>query len=89
MPTLCYEGRRFLEPCVRVPARGGRVVAALFNRRGDDVNKEQPCRKATAPPIPRIDVNELLGSSRELILVHRDAEYRLRLTRNDKLILTK
>ena len=32
---------------------------------------------------------ELLGSSRELILVHRDAEYRLRLTRNDKLILTK
>lgn len=30
----------------------------------------------------------LLGSSRELVIVHNGREYRLRLTQNDKLILT-
>ena len=30
----------------------------------------------------------LLGPSRELIIVHNGREYRLRLTQNDKLILT-
>ncbi|MGE0714269.1 MAG: hemin uptake protein HemP [Alphaproteobacteria bacterium] len=37
----------------------------------------------------RVDVRTLLGDEREMILVHRDAEYRLRLTSNGKLILTK
>lgn len=40
-------------------------------------------------PLPRIDASTLLASSREIILVHKDTEYRLRLTSNDKLILTK
>ncbi len=39
--------------------------------------------------IPRIDASTLLASSREIILVHNQQEYRLRLTSNDKLILTK
>jgi hemin uptake protein HemP len=39
--------------------------------------------------IPRIDASTLLAASREVILVHKDTEYRLRLTSNDKLILTK
>jgi hemin uptake protein HemP len=30
----------------------------------------------------------LLGASRELVIVHNGREYRLRLTQNDKLILT-
>ena len=30
----------------------------------------------------------LLGSNRELVIVHNGREYRLRLTQNDKLILT-
>ncbi|MEA3193157.1 MAG: Hemin uptake protein hemP [Betaproteobacteria bacterium] len=30
----------------------------------------------------------LLGPSRELVIVHNGREYRLRLTQNDKLILT-
>ena len=41
------------------------------------------------PPIPRIDASTLLASSREIILVHNQQEYRLRVTSNDKLILTK
>ena len=56
------------------------------------MNKEPPCHTAVTPSfaaVPRIDINDLLGDSRELILVHGNAEYRLRLTRNDKLILTK
>ncbi|MPY75817.1 MAG: hemin uptake protein HemP [Alphaproteobacteria bacterium] len=53
------------------------------------MNKEPPCHVAVAPVVRRIDVNDLLGHSRELIIVHKNAEYRLRLTRNDKLILTK
>jgi hemin uptake protein HemP len=41
------------------------------------------------PSIPRIDASTLLSSSREIILVHNEQEYRLRITSNDKLILTK
>lgn len=49
---------------------------------------------ATAPtaktPGPgRIDSQELLRNGRELIIAHQGEEYRLRLTRQDKLILTK
>jgi hemin uptake protein HemP len=44
---------------------------------------------AGMPPVPRIDAGALLTSNREIILVHKDTEYRLRVTSNDKLILTK
>lgn len=37
----------------------------------------------------RIDSQELLRNGRELIIAHQGEEYRLRLTRQDKLILTK
>ena len=37
----------------------------------------------------RIDSSRLLAGSRELVIDHAGQEYRLRLTRNDKLILTK
>jgi hemin uptake protein HemP len=36
----------------------------------------------------RIDVRELLGDRREVLIVHGGREYRLRLTSNGKLILT-
>lgn len=39
--------------------------------------------------IPRISVPDLLGKGREAVLVHDGNEYRLRLTSNGKLILTK
>jgi hemin uptake protein HemP len=36
----------------------------------------------------RVSLASLLGSRRELVIVHNGREYRLRLTQNDKLILT-
>jgi hemin uptake protein HemP len=45
------------------------------------------------PPQParprRLKVSELLGGDREAILEHDGQEYRLRITANGKLILTK
>ena len=38
---------------------------------------------------PRLNARDLLSGGREVILVYKDFEYRLRLTSNDKLILTK
>ena len=38
---------------------------------------------------PRISVSDLLQGGREAVLVHDGTEYRLRLTNNGKLILTK
>jgi hemin uptake protein HemP len=48
-------------------------------------------RSPTAPPnaAQRIDSHRLLAGGRELVIDHAGQEYRLRLTRNDKLILTK
>jgi hemin uptake protein HemP len=40
-----------------------------------------------APP-DRICSESLLGPRKELVIVHRSREYRLRLTQNGKLILT-
>jgi hemin uptake protein HemP len=44
---------------------------------------------ASAPSTQRIDSHRLLAGGRELVIDHAGQEYRLRLTRNDKLILTK
>ena len=45
-----------------------------------------PVRAST---LKRIDSERLLAGGRELVIAHAGQEYRLRLTRNDKLILTK
>jgi len=51
--------------------------------------------KAPHPPnegaasVRRFEVAELLQGGREVILVHGGSEYRLRITGNGKLILTK
>ncbi len=39
--------------------------------------------------VRRLDAGTLLAGSRECIIVHQDSEYRLRITSNGKLILTK
>jgi len=39
--------------------------------------------------VPRISSQLLLDGGRELVIQHQGGEYHLRLTRNDKLILTK
>jgi hemin uptake protein HemP len=46
-------------------------------------------KPAKPKPIKKIALNDLLEGSREAVLLHDGAEYRLRLTSNGKLILTK
>ncbi|HET8898312.1 MAG TPA: hemin uptake protein HemP [Rhodanobacteraceae bacterium] len=46
-------------------------------------------RPHAVAPRRRIDSARLLEGARELVIQHGDGEYHLRLTRNDKLILTK
>ena len=55
-----------------------------------------PAERVAAPREPtsetrahRMDSRQLLGGGRELVIDHAGQEYRLRLTRNQKLILTK
>lgn len=36
-----------------------------------------------------VDVSALLAGTRELVILHKEESYRLRMTANDKLILTK
>ena len=42
-----------------------------------------------APPSRRVESTTLFVGARELVIVHRGQEYRLRITKSDKLILTK
>jgi hemin uptake protein HemP len=51
-------------------------------------DKVVPLRAAPAVA-RRIESTRLLDGSRELVIEHQGNEYHLRLTRNDKLILTK
>ena len=39
--------------------------------------------------VKEVDVASLVGSGREVVLIHRGERYRLRITANGKLILTK
>ncbi len=54
---------------------------------------EQPARPGPERPRPagkpRVQAAALLAGSREVIIEHAGEEYRLRLTKNGKLILTK
>ncbi|MDO1528232.1 hemin uptake protein HemP [Fulvimonas sp. R45] len=51
--------------------------------------KKRPAGAAPALPVQRLSSRSLLGDARELVIEHQGSEYHLRLTRNDKLILTK
>jgi hemin uptake protein HemP len=62
-------------------AEGGPMAA-----RGEVVAEEGQGPKT---PAPKLDVQTLLRGGREAILLHGTEEYRLRLTSNGKLILTK
>ena len=49
----------------------------------------KPLTPDTRPAPVRIAIRDLLAGGREAVLLHDGAEYRLRLTSNGKLILTK
>ncbi|MDP1645842.1 MAG: hemin uptake protein HemP [Thiobacillus sp.] len=44
---------------------------------------------AVSPSPVHLDSRELFRSGNEVVIVHKGEEYRLRITRNEKLILTK
>jgi len=46
-------------------------------------------KSAKPKPVKRIAIGDLLEGRQEAVLLHDGAEYRLRLTSNGKLILTK
>ena len=49
----------------------------------------QDATDSAEAPLRRLNVQELLRGQRELILMLQETEYRLRVTSNGKLILTK
>lgn len=57
----------------------------------DNGGRDKVVSLRSTPPAAarRIESQRLLDGSRELVIEHQGSEYHLRLTRNDKLILTK
>ena len=56
----------------------------------DDPAEAPRAREASAPRASvRIASTELFRGRREIVIVHRGQEYRLHITKADKLILTK
>jgi hemin uptake protein HemP len=50
----------------------------------------RPVSVSTPAPTPtKVDSDQLFAGQREVIIVHQGEAYRLRITRQDKLILTK
>lgn len=62
-----------------------------FMKPGSDGNDptDRPRTTGNAARVRRMASSELLGDNRELLIEHRGETYRLLLTRQDKLILTK
>ena len=53
---------------------------------------QAPAAATTSPAVgrkPRIESQRLFQGNSEIVIVHHDEEYSLRITRNGKLILTK
>ncbi|MBN8943847.1 MAG: hemin uptake protein HemP [Rhizobiales bacterium] len=42
-----------------------------------------------ADAVPTVELTAILGTGREAVILHKGERYRLRVTANDKLILTK
>lgn len=56
----------------------------------ETANESAALRPKAVDRAPReIDVRELVGEMTEAVIVHAGARYRLRITANNKLILTK
>jgi hemin uptake protein HemP len=55
----------------------------------DDAEQAMPKQTPAVPKLRRLMVSKLLAGEREVILEHDGQDYRLRITANGKLILTK
>ena len=58
-------------------------------RETDDASTAAPQSRQEGDATPRWLVSQLVGPGREAILEHEGQDYRLRLTANNRLILTK
>lgn len=58
------------------------------NDKADSLRRRPDAGQETEHP-PRYRAAELFGAARELLIEHRGATYRLRITRQGKLILNK
>ncbi|MEM8794608.1 MAG: hemin uptake protein HemP [Pseudomonadota bacterium] len=55
-----------------------------------DKNKQMPGASALArDSVKRLNTRDLIGSGNEVLIEHENVDYRLRITSNGKLILTK
>lgn len=57
-----------------------------------DITQKQDTKTPSLPSYsnkPKLSTEQLFGTAREVIIVHKGEEYRLCITRNEKLILTK
>lgn len=63
----------------------------MSSRENEPTDKDRSASEAwsPAPGIPHLRVADLLGSAKEAVLEHEGQLYRLRITANRKLILTK
>jgi hemin uptake protein HemP len=55
-------------------------------QRGDQA---EVAPQTSADPIPTVELSAIMGTGREAVILHNGERYRLRVTANDKLILTK
>lgn len=70
-----------------LPARAAAAVSETID--GPVRRLASPPRPAAGPLARRVTSQALLDGGHELVIQHHGSEYHLRLTRNDKLILTK
>jgi hemin uptake protein HemP len=62
----------------------GETIANFATKRTATISIAAPAGKK-----PRIESNHLFQGTSEIVIVHQEEEYNLRITRNGKLILTK
>lgn len=68
-----------------------RVMGAMTERRlsPQGAGDRPPVDKVSADCPRRVPLARILGTAREIVIEFNGADYRLRITRNQKLILTK
>jgi len=64
-----------------------RTIIVIVNH-GMKIESKPPLREPCHAAPQKVSSTALLGANRELVIIHNGREYRLRLTQNDKLILT-
>lgn len=64
-------------------------MASKAKTNSERLPEASPLHAGEVSAPPAIDVRALVGAGREAVILHKGDRYRLRITANDKLILTK